>query len=114
MVYGCSASSTRAELGRGFMDWLPFRENHGVFVGKPLTTLDEVLAQHVHCQIYHPTVGITYVTLEGVFRYVEREAWVTVLVEGTQALMLLDCESESLSDSLNGEFAELLNVGSIH
>ena len=56
----------------------------------------------------------THETLEGVGSAMEREAWVTVLMEGTKSFVAVHPEPEPFGYGLDGEGSEFLNVESMH
>ena len=49
-----------------------------------------------------------------VLPYMKREALMMIVMEGAEALVLRNSETESLGDPLNGEVAELLYLKSVH
>ena len=95
-----------------FNSRLPRLQADGTALGQPAAALHEVQMQHLHGQVDHIAMGSTDKATEAVV--LERERGMMVGMERTETLMPHDLQAEPPGDCLDGQFAELENVGSIH
>ena len=98
----------------GLLRRFPLREDDIVFVGEPAAGVEEILVQHLHGEVDDAARRPADEAPERVLPDEEREAWMTVLMKGTEAFMSCNSESESLRHPLNGERAEHLQFLSVH
>ena len=84
-----------------------------MLIAQPSARVFEVLAKNAHHQVDGPAVGIAHEAPERVPAHAERQRGVVVVVERAQRLVPHHSQSKSLSDPLNGEVAELLQLGFI-
>ena len=85
-----------------------------MLIRQPTAGCFEIEIQVSHHQVDGSATGSADEATVGVLPHAEREARVVVLVKGTQGFVVLNRESESLCDPLNGEVAELLKFEFIH
>ncbi len=101
-------------LGRLCLARLVFRQDDVVLVREPLAGLEEGRAKHLLCQIDCPSMRPAGKATEGVAADGKGEAGVVVVVEGAEAFVAADAESESLRDPLNRKVAKLLQFILFH
>jgi hypothetical protein len=94
--------------GDGLLSRFPLREDDVVLVGEPAAGVGEVLAEHPHGEVDDAARGPADEAAERVLPDEEGEAWMAVLMEGTQGFMPRNPEAESLRHPLDGERAEAL------
>ena len=87
----------------------PFREDDVVGISQPTASLLEIQMQMLHHQVDRPhRFRHADEAAAGVLPLKKEEALMMIVMEGAEALVARNSETESLGDPLNGEVAELL------
>ena len=98
----------RRFVGRGGIG-LPFREDDVVGISQPTARLLKIQMQMLHHQVDRPhRFRHADEAAAGVLPLKKEEALMMIVMEGAEALVARNSETESLGDPLNGEVAELL------
>ena len=104
-LVACGVECGRLALG-GLRGGFPLGEDDVVAVGEPSAGVGERFAEVSHHEVDGAAVCVACEASVGVGARVEREAGMVVVVEGAEALVPRDVQSDALGHSLYGELAE--------